>query len=83
LYQDVRDPNRPTGSSGGFGFFENNDGKNLQTTLKSTNIFDWQGNHQFRYGVAYQTIDFTRGTNYTGFPVQVADGRTTLTGVPV
>src|SRR5205085_12454131 len=54
-----------------------------QATLKSTNIFDWQGQHQFRYGVAYQTIDFTRGTNYSGFPVPVADGRTTVTGAPI
>jgi opacity protein-like surface antigen len=41
------------------------------------------GNHQLRYGVAYEDISFTRDTEYSGNPVKVADGRTTLTGTPV
>ncbi len=81
LYTDVT--HVPTGSSGGLGFWENNDGSNTQFTLKSTHIFEAAGNHQFRYGVAMEDINFTRDVQYSGQPVALADGQTTLTGVPV
>ena len=58
-------------------------GKNLQFALKSTNIFNAGGNHQFRYGVQYEDIEFIRDTDWTGSPVPLADGRSTIGGVPV
>jgi len=78
LFTDVRFV--PNGATGGLGFWENNNGRNYQATLKSTNIFDLGGNHQFRYGVAYEDIAFTRDTQYSGTPVKLADGQTTVTG---
>lgn len=81
VYTDVRVV--PQGVSGGLGFWENNDGSNLQFTLKSTHIFEAGGNHQFRYGVAYEDIEFTRDVQYSGPNTLIGDGRTTLTGVPV
>jgi len=74
----------PNGSSGGLGFYENNNGRNYQATLKSTNIFDAAGNHQVRYGVAYEDISFTRDTEYSGVPgALLADGQHLLTGATV
>ena len=47
---------------GGIGFYDfDTVGKNLQLSLKSTNIFNAAGNHQFRYGVQWEDIDYTRG----------------------
>ncbi len=73
----------PNGRSGGLGFWENNDGSNTQFTLKSTHIFQAGGNHQFRYGGAYEDINFTRDVQYSGAPLRLADGQTTLTGGPI
>ena len=82
LYTDVRFV--PNGSTGGLGFWENNDGRNYQATLKSTNIFNLAGNHQFRYGVAYEDISFTRDTEYSGVAgLPLADGQHLLTGPTV
>jgi hypothetical protein len=72
----------PQGTSGGLGSYERDNGKNYQLSLKSTNIFNAGGNHQVRYGVEYQDIEFTRDFDYTGPGVTVADGRQTVTGVP-
>lgn len=73
----------PNGVSGGLGFWENNDGSNLQFALKSTHIFQAAGNHQIRYGAAYEDIEFTRDTQYSGAPLRLADGQTTVTGGPI
>jgi hypothetical protein len=73
----------PQGTTGGLGFFENNDGKNKQYAAKSTNIFNAGGSHEVRYGVQFEDIDFHRGTNYSGPPMKLADGRTTVTGGPL
>jgi Carboxypeptidase regulatory-like domain/TonB-dependent Receptor Plug Domain len=73
----------PTGTTGGLGTVDQNDGRNMQFQLKSTNIFNAAGNHQVRYGVAFEDIEFTRDTNWTGQPILLADGRTTLGGAPV
>jgi hypothetical protein len=83
LFTDVRPGLVPTGTTGGLGVVDQNDGRNLQFQLKSTNIFNAGGNHQVRYGVAYEDIEFTRDTNYTGTPIPLADGRTTLGGAPI
>lgn len=81
LYTDLT--RVPNGLSGGLGFFENNDGRNLQFALKSTHIFNAGGNQQFRYGAACENIEFTRAFDYTGPGVTVASGQRTVTGVPV
>jgi hypothetical protein len=73
----------PQGTSGGLGFFENNDGTNTQYSLKSTNIFNAGGSHEVRYGVGLEDIDFLRGTDYSGPGVRLADGRTTVSGLPM
>jgi hypothetical protein len=73
----------PQGRTGGLGFHELNDGKNLQYGVKSTNLLGGVGTHEIRYGIQVENIDFTRGTDYSGPPMPLADGRTTLTGGPV
>lgn len=74
----------PNGTSGGLGFWENNNGRNYQASLKSTNIFDLAGNHQLRYGVAYEDISFTRDVQYSGLPgTLLGDGQRLLTGPTV
>src|SRR4029078_829200 len=64
LFTDVRSV--PNGATGGLGFYENNNSRHYQATLKSTNIFSAAGNHQLRYGVAMEDISFTRDTQYSG-----------------
>jgi hypothetical protein len=73
----------PQGRSGGLGFFEQNDGDSLQYGLKSTHILNGGGTHEIRYGVQVENIDFTRGTNYSGANMTLANGRTTVTGGPI
>jgi hypothetical protein len=73
----------PQGSTGGLGFYENNDGKNTQYSAKSTNIFNAGGTHEIRYGVSLEDVAFTRGTEYSGPGVKISTGETTVTGVPV
>jgi hypothetical protein len=71
-------PNRPFG---GIGFYDKGgEGKNLQYSLKSTNIFDLGGNHQFRYGVAYEDITFAREFGRTGPTFTLPNGTVTRTG---
>jgi hypothetical protein len=71
----------PTGRSGGIGFYEANlPGQNLQFTLKSTNIVNAGGTHQFRYGVQYDDIEYTRGTSRTGPTFTLSNGVQTRTG---
>jgi hypothetical protein len=81
IFSDFRPGNVPQGTSGGLGFLESNNGGNLQYGVKSTHILSGFGNHEIRYGVQAETIDFTRGTDYSGPPVTLSNGRTTLTGV--
>jgi hypothetical protein len=73
----------PQGRSGGLGFFEQNDGDSLQYGLKSTHILNGGGTHEIRYGVQVENIEFTRGTNYSGANMTLANGRTTVTGGPI
>jgi hypothetical protein len=74
----------PQGTTGGLGFFENNDGSNAQYQVKSTNIFNAGGTHEIRYGLSVEDVKFLRGTNYSGGPALTANaGKSTVTGVPV
>jgi hypothetical protein len=80
-YTDLRTV--PQGRSGGLGFFENNKGSNRQFSVKSTNIITGGGQHQLRYGVQVQDIDFVRATNYSGPGLVLSNGLTTVTGGPI
>jgi hypothetical protein len=63
--------------SGGIGFFENNEGQNVQYQLKATNVFS---GHQLKYGVALEDIDFSDIPNYTGPTFTLPNGVQTKTG---
>jgi hypothetical protein len=63
--------------SGGIGFFENNEGTNIQYQAKATNVF---GGHQLKYGVALEDIDFSDIPNYTGPTFTLPNGVQTKTG---
>ena len=78
-------PQITSGSSitGGIGYFENNDGRNEQLQAFSTNIFNWAGNHQLRYGLQDQRIYYNNIVNYTGSPITLSNGQKTVTGTTV
>jgi hypothetical protein len=66
---------------GGIGFYDTGtEGKNLQLSLKSTNLFNAAGSHQIRYGVSWEDIDYTRGFNRSGPSFTLPDGTQTTTG---
>ncbi|MBI3050631.1 MAG: TonB-dependent receptor [Acidobacteria bacterium] len=76
----------PTRRFGGIGFFDSNQpGVNVQYQAKSTNIFDTgaAGDHQIRYGVAFEDITFTREFGRTGPPFTLPNGQQTRTGASV
>ncbi len=56
------------------------DGKNWQYALKSTNIVNAAGTHQFRYGVQYEDIEYQRVSNRTGPTFTLSNGQQTRTG---
>jgi hypothetical protein len=66
--------------SGGVGFFEENDGENLQYELKSTNLFS---GHQVKYGILFEDVSWNQGSNRTGPTFASPDGRQTATGAQV
>ena len=76
---DSRDLSR----QGGVGFFEENEGQNLQFQAKSTNIVDFFGNHQFRYGVLYEDVSYDQVANYSGPTFTFPNGEATRTGATV
>jgi hypothetical protein len=66
---------------GGIGFYDTGTkGTNLQLGLKSTNIFNAGGNHQLRYGVQWEDIDYTRGFDRSGPNFTLPNGQLTSTG---
>ena len=66
---------------GGIGFYDTDTkGTNLQLSLKSTNIFNAGGNHQFRYGVQWEDIDYTRGFDRSGPDFTFQNGVQSSTG---
>ena len=74
----------PNVTTGGIGFYEQgNDGQNLQYALKSTNIFNAGGNHQVRYGVQYEDIEYNNINQRTGSTFALSDGRSTATGAQI
>ena len=73
----------PITRTGGIGFYENNTGSNQQLQAFSTNLVPWLGQHQIRYGVQYENIDYDNITNYSGTPFTLSDGQKTVTGASV
>ena len=74
----------PSRIGGGIGGYEQgNNGKNLQYQLKSTNIFDAGGNHQLRYGVAFEDINYSNVNLRTGPAFTLPNGQVTNSGASV
>jgi outer membrane receptor protein involved in Fe transport len=70
-----------TTGRGGLGFISNQDDENLHYSLKFTNIV---GNHELRYGVQYDDIEYRETPSYTGpsFDIELPVTDPT-TGAPV
>ena len=69
---------------GGLGAYDKEQpGTNVQLQLKSTNIVEAAGNHQIRYGVAFENIDFIRAGGRTGPPFTLPNGTVTRDGASV
>jgi hypothetical protein len=74
----------PFRETGGIGFYDTGTkGTNLQLALKSTHIFNAGGNHQFRYGVQWENIDYTRGFDRSGPDFTFPDGTLSSTGAQI
>ena len=74
-------PNRRFGGLGAFDLEQ--PGENVQYQVKSTNIVEAAGNHQFRYGFAFEDINFTRAGGRTGPPFTLPNGTVTRDGASV
>ena len=70
----------PFGRTGGLGSLERNEGSNFQYGIKSTHILSGAGQHEIRYGVQVQNIEFTRDFDYSGPNLILGDGGNTITG---
>jgi hypothetical protein len=74
----------PSVRSGGIGFYEGgNRSDNLQLQAKATSIVTGGGEHQLRYGVDYEHLDFSQIVQYTGPTFTAPNGQTTATGAIV
>jgi len=72
---------QPTLVTGGIGFYEaQNRSLNYQYEAKATSVL---GNHQVRYGVEYDNVDYTTLNQRTGPTFVAHDGRTTATGAQI
>jgi hypothetical protein len=68
----------PQRTTGGIGFYEaGNRSLDNQWTIKSTNIVR---DHQIKYGLAYDAVEYTNSDQFTGPTFVAPDGRTTATG---
>jgi TonB dependent receptor-like, beta-barrel len=70
----------PTGRRGGLGFFENNNFGNIQYQAKATHLI---ANHQIRYGVLYEDIEYNNIRDYSGPTFTLSNGTVTQTGATV
>lgn len=73
----------PNVRSGGPGFYEQSTSKSTQFALKSTNIFEAAGNHQVRYGVGYENIEYDSFTHRSGPTFTLPNGTQTSTGAEI
>ena len=70
--------------SGGLGFYEaGNRSNNWQVQAKATTILPGLGEHQVRYGVDYEHLDFNQLLQYTGPTFTAPNGQQTATGAAI
>ena len=70
--------------TGGVGFYEaGNHGNNWQYQAKAANILDAFGEHQVRYGVDYERLNFEQTEQFSGPTFTAPDGQQTATGAVV
>lgn len=69
--------------TGGVGFFEENEGQNIQFQVKSTNLVNFGGQHQIRYGVVYEDVEYDQLANYSGPTFTLPNGERTATGATI
>ena len=71
----------PQRTTGGIGFYEaGNRSLDNQWTIKSTNFVR---DHQIKYGLAYDAVEYTNRDQFTGPTFVAPDGRTTATGATI
>jgi hypothetical protein len=74
----------PRVNTGGVGFYEaGNRSNSWQVQAKATNIIEGFGEHQVRYGVDYEHLDFSQLQQYTGPTFIAPNGQQTVTGATV
>jgi hypothetical protein len=70
--------------TGGLGFYEaGNRSESWQYQAKATNIVRGYGEHQIRYGINYETLDFSQLQQYSGPTFVTPAGQRTQTGAVV
>lgn len=67
---------------GGFGYYEaKTESKNMQYRAKLSNFFKGMGEHNLRYGLEVQDIDWDSTATYSGIPgLELPGGKTATTG---
>jgi hypothetical protein len=74
----------PRVRTGGLGFYEaGNRSDSWQFQAKATNIVNGGGQHQIRYGVDYENLDFSQLQQYSGPTFTAPNGQQTATGAVV
>jgi hypothetical protein len=80
-WQVTDETTKPSTSSGGIGSYEQrSEGSSWQLQTKSTHLL---GNHEIRYGAAYERADSELVSAYTGPAFTLASGERTVTGAVV
>jgi hypothetical protein len=70
--------------SGGLGFYEaGNRSNSWQAQVKGTNIINARGQHQIRYGIDYEHLDFGQLQQFTGPTFTAPNGQQTATGARI
>ncbi|MCA9752157.1 MAG: TonB-dependent receptor plug domain-containing protein, partial [Gemmatimonadetes bacterium] len=65
-FEGIISGNGGTDRYGGVGFLGNSESSNYQYSVKLSNFFQGEGEHNLRFGVQYQDIGYNNTTNYTG-----------------
>ncbi len=74
----------PRTVTGGLGFYEaGNRSDSWQLEAKATNIVTGRGQHQIRYGVDYENLDFSQLQQFSGPTFTAPNGQQTATGAVV
>jgi hypothetical protein len=74
----------PRAISGGLGFYEaGNRSDSWQALAKATNIVSGYGQHQVRYGIDYEKLDFDQLQQFSGPTFTAPNGAQTATGAVI